>query len=366
MAAGLPCGVTLRLAQKFVKKDLLEFLACPATGGRLRLVDVESSPSGEIIGGKLVGPAGREYPIVEGVPVMLMPETWPPGQAETRESFSSKWKLAPNYRESTLQHYRQWYLDRYGLKSIDGLEKFLASKRFILDAGTGHGRDAEMFEKASSANVFAIDISYGIHNAYRDLHGLERMHLVQGDLTRLPFPPEFFDFISCDQVIHHTPDTHASLLALLKHLAPGGHIAFYTYKVKGPIRELTDDYIRQFTVNYTPEQCYEFSEAVTKLGKALSDLKVELEVPQDIPLLEIKAGRYDIQRFIYWNFMKCYWNDTMDWTSNVITNFDWYHPLHAHRHTPDEVRSWVKESDLEIVHFDVVESGISVLARKPK
>ncbi len=350
-----------------MKKDLIPYLACPATGGPLRLVDPELSSSGEVIGGRLIGPDGREYSIVDGVPVMLLlPETWPSGQAETRESFSSKWKLAPDYRENTREHYQQWYLDRYGFKTIPALAKFLTSKRRILDAGTGHGRDAEMFFNASAATVFAVDISYGIHNAYRDLHGLDRMHLVQGDLTCLPFPPDFFDFISCDQVIHHTPDTHASLLALLKHLVPGGHIGFYAYKKKGPIREFTDDYLRQFTVKYSPEECYEFSEAITKLGKALSDLKVEFEVPEDIPLLDIKAGRYDIQRFIYWNVMKCYWNDTMDWKSNVITNFDWYHPLHAHRHTPEEVRSWIEECKLEVVNFDIVESGISVLARKPQ
>jgi hypothetical protein len=55
----------------------------------------------------------------------------------------------------------------------------------------------------------------------------------------------------------------------------------------------------------------------------------------------------------------------MDWTSNVITNFDWYHPLHAHRHRPEEVRAWCAEERLAVEHFDVVESGISVLARKP-
>ena len=32
----------------------------------------------------------------------------------------------------------------------------------------------------------------------------------------------------------------------------------------------------------------------------------------------------------------------MDWDTNVITNFDWYHPLHAHRHTEDEVRRVVR------------------------
>jgi hypothetical protein len=61
---------------------------------------------------------------------------------------------------------------------------------------------------------------------------------------------------------------------------------------------------------------------------------------------------------------KCYWNDTMDWDANVITNFDWYHPLHAHRHTPEEVQRWCAEENLHIEHFDVQESGISVLARK--
>jgi hypothetical protein len=54
----------------------------------------------------------------------------------------------------------------------------------------------------------------------------------------------------------------------------------------------------------------------------------------------------------------------MDWESNVITNFDWYHPLHAHRHTQEEVETWCREEALTIQHLDVQESGISVLAQK--
>ena len=55
----------------------------------------------------------------------------------------------------------------------------------------------------------------------------------------------------------------------------------------------------------------------------------------------------------------------MDWQTNVMTNFDWYHPVHAHRHTPEEVGQWFEEALVDIVHFSVVESGISVLAHKP-
>jgi arsenite methyltransferase len=186
---------------------------------------------------------------------------------------------------------------------------------------------------------------------------------VQADLSKLPFPERFFDFIGCDQVIHHTPSARASLHELVSHLAAGGHIAFYVYRKKGPIREFCDDYIRARTTTMAPEDCMKFSEAMTKLGKALSDLKCTVDVPEDIPLLGIKAGKQDIQRFIYWNVFKCYWNDTMDWESNVITNFDWYHPLHASRHTREEVLAWCAEEGLEIEHIDVQESGISVRAK---
>jgi SAM-dependent methyltransferase len=259
----------------------------------------------------------------------------------------------------------QWFLDRYGFKTLDGLRAFLSPKRRILDAGTGHGRDSEMFAQNSTATVFGIDISDGIYNAYRDLQQLENLHLVQADLRRLPFEEQFFDFISCDQVIHHTPDTRESLARLVRHLAPGGHIGIYVYKKKAPIREFSDDYIRQFTVNMPPDECFKVCEAITKFGQSLSRLGVTIDVPEDIPILGITAGKHDLQRFLYWHVFKCYWNETIDWDSNVITNFDWYHPLHAHRHTPDEVRSWFAENGLDVVHFDVVESGTSVIGHKP-
>jgi SAM-dependent methyltransferase len=349
-----------------MKKTLLSYLRCPETGSSLELRNGHFSSNGDVQSGELVSAEGRQYSITDGVPVMLAPETWKPGQAETRDSFSAKWKLAPDYRTSTREHYIKWYLERFHFGTVEKLAEFLKGKRFVLDAGTGHGRDAEMFASNSTANVFGVDISYGIYNAHRDLNHVANLHFIQADLTRLPFPTEFFDFISCDQVIHHTPDTHQSFKALLRHLAPGGCIGIYVYKVKAPIREFCDDFVRETTVKMTPEECFKFSEAITKFGKSLSDLNVEIDVPEDIPILGIKAGKHNLQRFIYWNVFKCYWNDTMDWHSNVITNFDWYHPLHAHRHTPEEVRGWFESAGLEIVSFDVADSGTTVLGKKTK
>ncbi len=346
-----------------MKRSLVEQLREPVTGERLTLVAVD--PDGdEIEAGVLRSESGASYPIIDGVPRLIRDAEMGEEQKKTVESFSWKWQKAEQYRTATLEHYTRWYLDRYGFRTEEALGQFLAGKTRMLDAGTAHGRDAALYTRTTtSGEVFGIDISLGIRAAYRDFRDAPRMNFVQADLAKLPFPERFFDFIGCDQVIHHTPDTRASLGSMLKHLAVGGHVCFYVYRKKGPIREFCDDYIRERTTQMSPEECLRFSEAMTKLGKALSDLKVTVDVPEDIPLLGIKAGKQDVQRFIYWNVFKCYWNDTMDWDANVITNFDWYHPLHAHRHTPEEVRAWCAEENLEIEHMDVQESGISVRAR---
>jgi SAM-dependent methyltransferase len=349
-----------------MKRSLVEFLRDPVTGEPLALAAAPVVSGEEIESGTLVSTSGTEYPIEGGVPALVRPDQFAEGQKETVDSFSWKWQQAKEYRSSTQQHYLQWYLDRYGFRDEATLRQFLAGKKHILDAGTAHGRDAEMYSRNSTASIFGIDIGYGVRNAYRDLGSIPNLHFVQADLTHLPFPAGLFDFIGCDQVIHHTPDTRASLAHLLTRLAPGGHIAFYVYRKKGPVREFCDDHIRAQTVRMSPEECYRVSEAITKFGKSLSDMKITIDVPADIPILGIKAGKQDLQRFIYWNMFKCYWNDTMDWESNVITNFDWYHPLHAHRHTREQVEAWCKEEGLSIEHLDEQESGISVRARKVK
>lgn len=348
-----------------MKRTLLSLLRDPSTGEALRLADAEPADGERVERGVLVSDAGARYPIEAGVPELLTEDHFVPGQRETVDSFSWKWERAPSYREATRAHYQRWYLERYGFRDEADLADWLSGKRCILDAGTAHGRDAELYARlCPKATVVGIDISTGVRSAERDLGALPNAHFVRADLTRLPFLGETFDFIGCDQVIHHTPDTRDSLRRLLRHLAPGGHVSFYVYRRKGPIREFADDYLRERTTAMSPEECWEMSEAMAKLGKALTELHATVDVPEDIPLLGIKAGKQDVQRFIYWNVFKCYYNAGIDWNSNVVTNFDWYHPKHAHRHTEEEVRRWCEEEKLSIEHLDAQESGISVRAQR--
>jgi uncharacterized protein YbaR (Trm112 family)/ubiquinone/menaquinone biosynthesis C-methylase UbiE len=350
-----------------VKHSLLDYIVCPEDKRPLRLQTTNANDQ-EVIAGNLSCAAGHSFPITDGIPRLLSPDALADAARQTQQSFSAKWKRIPNFghEEASRQTYVRWYLERYGFGTIENLRDFLADKKMILDAGTGLGRDAMLYGENSRAQTIALDISESINFAYQHAGRLPNVHLLQADLTRLPCREGGFDYLACDQVMHHTPDTKTSFDHLVRHLAPGGQIAFYVYKKKGPIREFSDDFLRARYTQASEEECYAFSRAMTSLGKALSDLNAEFEVPEDIPILDIKAGRHNLQRFIYWHIFKCYWNDDLDFETNVMTNFDWYHPRNAHRHTPEEVRGWCAEAGLETVHFNVIESGISVRARKPQ
>jgi ubiquinone/menaquinone biosynthesis C-methylase UbiE/uncharacterized protein YbaR (Trm112 family) len=349
-----------------MKSQLIDWMVCPATGDSLS-VKVEEESGGEILEGEVVSSGGRRYPISGGVPRMLSEDLVDAGQKETRDAFSSKWQRAQNFghEEKSRSFYVNWYLERYNFGNIEALQGFLKGKKRVLDAGTGVGRDTRLYAENCPGQVFGVDLSKSIEFAYQHLKDYPNVHLIQADLTRLPFPDSFFDFIACDQVLHHTRNTEESFHRLVRHLASGGDLSVYVYRKKAPIREFADDFLRDAARRMTEEEAWRLAEQLTDLGRALSEVNARVTVP-DVPALGIKSGTYDVQRFIYWHMLKCYWNADLSYGDSVITNYDWYRPLYAHRHTVDEVRKWYADAGLEIVTLHECDAGISVRGRKPQ
>jgi SAM-dependent methyltransferase len=344
-----------------VKRALLPLLRSPADGSALELADAVEKGD-EIVSGRLLDDARREFPIEDGVPLFA-------AELADDPTFDFKWKLIGDsygHTEPSRTIRRQWYLDRFGYGTAGALHDYLRTRRLVLDGGTGSGVDTAMFAE-SGTDVVSIDLSrQAAQSVYRRLGGQPNVHVVQADLMHLPFARDTFDYVSSDQVIHHTPDARRTFASLTSSLAPGGRIAIYVYNRKGPIREFTDDFIRKHATKLSVEECFELSRAITRFGKALSDLDAEVEIPEAIPMLGIEAGRFDVQRLIYQAMMKCFWNDAYDFDLNVIVNFDWYHPKWASRHTLEEVDRWLEEEGLERERLEDVESGIvAVGSRSP-
>ena len=167
--------------------------------------------------------------------------------------------------------------------------------------------------------------------------------------------------VSCDQVLHHTPDPPGNFARLASLLAPEGKMLLYVYKVKGALREFADDHLRNLYTRSKVEDALDFSERIARFGKNLSHLNAKVEIEDDIPELGIARGSYDVQRLIYDHIVKCFWNDDYDFATNAMVNFDWYRPLHAFRYTEQEVRNWAAGASVEVRRCDVSPSGISMI-----
>lgn len=352
-----------------MKRHLADLLASPDDGTPLELTDVTREEGGEVVEGTLRSQEGHEYAITGGVARLLPEDERADGarQEGTRDSFGMKWgMLAPQDWGSLAEFQYDWYLRRYGLADEDALAALLAPHAAVLDAGSGLGRDVHRFARlAPDAQVIGLEISSAVDHAHEAFGAAPNVHYVQGDIMRPPLRRGTIGALSCDQVIHHTPDPRAGFAALVALLTPAADVCFYTYKVKAPLREAADDVIRETTTRMSFDECLEFSRQMTMLGRVLTELDAKVSLPEAIPLLGIEAGEHDVQRLVYWHFLKCFYKPEWSDELNDLTNLDWYHPPYASRHTREELERWAAEEGLEVVHVDLEnESGISVRARR--
>jgi len=345
-----------------MQRSVLGLLVEPQTQSQLAVVATDERDGG-VLAGELVA-GDRRYPVREGIPSFVPEEMT---DVQTVRSFAEKWDKHRYYRTHTERFYTEWFVQRYGFDGLDGLKAFLADKRRILDAGTGSGRDGTNFATLSDALVFGVDtawpaLAHGQAQARGDgtPSNFVRVH---ADVNRMPFPDGFFDYINCDQVMHHTPDPPATFKNLLAKLRPGGEITSYVYRKKAVIREYVDDYVRERIKDLSFQDAMEVCDGITRLGHAFAKLKTSVEIDADIPVLGITKGTYDVQRFLHWNVLKCFWNDEFDFFTNNVVNVDWYHPVYCFRYTPEEFRAWFE--GLDVLAWDEQEAGISCRARKP-
>lgn len=336
---------------------------CPKCSSSF-LLKITKLQNKEIIDGILICKKRHKFPIIRGIPRLVSDKE--KNFVKTEDAFSSKWRHFNKtyHNKKWITGQKKWFLERFGWKTITKFNRFLKTRTKILDAGTGVGNSAKLFSSNLNAQVFAIDASESIEFAYKK-YGMENnIHFLQADIRKLPFKNNFFDFICSDQVLHHTKDTESSFKMLTKLLKKEGLISIYVYRKKGPIREFSDDFVRDSTVKMTQKQCLEFSKDMALLGKSLSQIKKKITISKDIPLLGIKADKYDVQRFLYWNFLKCWWSPDVPFEQSIATNYDWYFPKYAYRHTKNEVKKWFKDVGLKIIYFNEIESGYSVNGKK--
>jgi SAM-dependent methyltransferase len=277
-------------------------------------------------------------------------------QEKTNDAFSEKWISYSNEniseQKKLFEFQKEWFLNLYGYKDEAELATFLQSCSFILDAGCGLGFKAAWFSELSpDSTVFAIDYSSAIrvaHHRYKDTY--PNIIFACGDISKTKLVSQSLDFVVCDQVIMHTEDPKITLKELSRIVSETGTICCYWYKKKALPRELLDDHFRANSENLSNEELWKLSKEVLDLGKMLSEMKIEADFPH-VPSLGIHGGKMDLQRFIYWNFIKCFWNESLGYATSLSTNFDWYSPVNAKRFSKEEVEEDLRDAKLKVQFF---------------
>src|SRR5215213_255312 len=160
--------------------------------------------------------------------------------ARTAATFRDKWARNPDLAfRQTLDECSEifrWIVERNGFDGAAGLTAFLAPKRRILDAGCGNGRVTALLRRHADpeAEIVAIDLT-AADVARANLEGAERVSVLQRDLLDDLTDLGEFDFVYCQEVLHHTADPERAFRNLAERLAPEGEIAIYVYRRKAPV-----------------------------------------------------------------------------------------------------------------------------------
>ncbi len=289
-------------------------------------------------------------------------------EQKTIKTFREKWINNPDLAFSqTLNKDSEifkWILNRNGFRNISFFKKYLKSKKRILDAGCGNGRVTALLRKYSDprkTEIIGIDlVSVEIPKKNLKKYSLDQnTKFIQADLMKKLGKIGKFDFIYCQEVLHHTKRPEKAFQNLIQALEKNGEIAIYVYKKKAPIREFVDDFVRAEISKLSYKEAMKICAQITKIGKVLSETKKTVKIPK-VDILEIESQRIDLQRFVYHYFMKCFWNPKLSFKDNTAINYDWYHPQLCTRHTLKEIRRWFKRSKLKITHELVDPYGITM------
>ena len=285
-----------------------------------------------------------KYEIIDGIPKFVKINSSDP-QYNIEKCFSYQWTKSDFGQPEKFSDdaVRQDVLETMDLTEED---LTLFNDKLVLDVGVGSGASSRLWSPRAK-EFHGVDIGDGIYRAKNTLkNSTKNPILSHADLHHLPYKDESFDVIVSNGVLHHTPSTKLALKSIYPKLKKGGIIIFYIYKIKPPLREFSDDYIRKCISHLSPDEAFEQMKPLTKLAESLSKQDIKITIPEDMPLLGFEKGEYNLQRFIYQNIFKLFWKDSMGFDESNMENYDWYYPKYSWRHTEQEIKDWCTEFNL--------------------
>jgi SAM-dependent methyltransferase len=203
-----------------MRKDALEYLACPSCSATLDLTSGSSQASdGHVMEGELVCRVrGCRYFIRQGVPVLLTSQV-AAASSETAARFDTQWK-----------HWRQLhdYYERQFLEWIEPITRADFAGRTVIEGGCGKGRHTALVGGFGPRALVALDLGESAFVAFENTRQLPNVHVAMGDLGAPPVG-RVFDLGFSVGVLHHLPDPAAGFASLVSRVREGGRMVVWVY-----------------------------------------------------------------------------------------------------------------------------------------
>jgi SAM-dependent methyltransferase/uncharacterized protein YbaR (Trm112 family) len=220
--------------------SLLQYLVCPRCRAELRADLGAAEPDGHHLAGRLIcGGCGQEYPVIAGVPRMVVTAQEHGGAAET---FGFEWRKhgEKQLEPDTVFGRTQEQDVAYFLDALHVTPDAVGGA-VVLDAGCGSGQLTAGIGGLDAQAVIGVDVNTAIEFPFRRCRALPNVHIVQADIFALPFRPAQFDLVWCNGVIHHTAHPPRAFRALATLVRPGGKLYVWVYEKRwNPFRFTKD------------------------------------------------------------------------------------------------------------------------------
>jgi SAM-dependent methyltransferase len=213
--------------------------------------------------------------------------------------------------------------------------------RLVLDAGVGAGHFAEVAAR-HGCEIVGVDFNAAVDCARARLGRFKNVHLIQADLSALPFAGGTFDLAYSMGVLHYTPDPAAAFACVADTVKPSGRLAIALNNRHG-FAKRNAERIRRLTTRLP-------------LGVVLSvaALSIPLHYGNRVPFVG------PLLRTL------CPVASHANWRRRWLDTFDWYSATYQWTLTAAEVGRWFKTNgfaDIYISHDSIQVRGRKAQAR---
>tara|TARA_Y100000389_G_scaffold101331_1_gene98094 strand:- start:3128 stop:4027 length:900 start_codon:yes stop_codon:yes gene_type:complete len=125
-------------------------------------------------------------------------------------------------------------------------KQFIGHKKNILELGCGTGQLSIYFSIGTNNEIVGLDPtidSLKLAKKFADKNKITNINFVNADVFDDVLQDNFFDFIWCNGVLHHTKDPYGAFKILVKSLKKNGYILIGLYNKIGRLRTIFRRYV---------------------------------------------------------------------------------------------------------------------------